>query len=231
MSNTNETIQRTVLSSEEINTIQENITKLVHKIKQCEIELTQSGSNHFLYCCELGKMLIQVKWSLPHGHFRPWMKKHFTFTYRTAQNYMALSKAKRVSLLMDCEGLNEAYLKIGLKKPTSVKKSKTNDTTEDQTIDSDDTPKEKKKETTDNEKAPDLSLPEKVEQTVDQLEEMIFGHEDERDIMFLIEPLVVLYNNFMKLHNTKTLPVVNQEPVMDLNERPIKTSDMVGTNG
>jgi len=39
-----------------------------------------------------GKLLIEAKASLPHGRWLPWIKENFTFSKRTAQNYIRLAE-------------------------------------------------------------------------------------------------------------------------------------------
>lgn len=41
---------------------------------------------------EIGQHLLTVKAALPHGHFLPWLQAEFTWSERTARNYMRIAE-------------------------------------------------------------------------------------------------------------------------------------------
>lgn len=48
------------------------------------------------FAIEAGKMLLQVKNSLPHGQFMPWVETNLDVSVRQAQRYMRLAKGKPI---------------------------------------------------------------------------------------------------------------------------------------
>ena len=203
------------LTKTELDECVEKINQLHKEIEVIKIDMESLGTKSLDRGIEIGKILIKVKWSLPHGHFRPWIKNNCKFTYRTGQNYMSLVKGKQFSLLVNCNGLTESYIKLGLMKPK--KQSKSGEKSEGKQ------PKSKTGKTGDEPseqtEVPKLDLPKQVEEMVDNLEEILFGHEDDEDSIYLLEPLVELYNNFQHRHSKNRN--VKQEPItvmVDLNE-------------
>ena len=45
-----------------------------------------------------GELLLQVKGTLPHGEWTPWLKAHLTISERQAQRYMAVAQGKPVPI-------------------------------------------------------------------------------------------------------------------------------------
>lgn len=73
---------------------------------------------------EQGDDLMEVKTSLHHGEFVPWVEKHFGKGIRTAQRYMAMAqipKASRVTFFHDYKNLKELYLALGILPPEAPK--------------------------------------------------------------------------------------------------------------
>jgi len=203
------------LTEEQLSECAEQLRQLYISAIEAENAIHSAAERALDYAIQMGKILIQVKWSLLRGHFRPWVNKNCQFKYRTAQNYMALTKAQHVALLINAKGLRQAYLEIGLikpaKKPGQAKhttKAAGDKIKEDKSSDGD-------KDQGSESARPDLDLPSKVEEAVDQLEEMTLTHEDDSEIIPLLEPLATLYNQYQKRH--QQAPVVANE--IDLNAR------------
>ena len=52
-----------------------------------------------------GALLLEAKGQVPHGHWGPWVRKHFTLSARTAQDYMRLAESRSA---LRFSGLREA---------------------------------------------------------------------------------------------------------------------------
>ena len=67
---------------------------------------------------ETGELLLNqkkvVKRQYGHGAWEPWLKKHFTGSIRTAQQYMQLAKSATGVAELQNLSLRQAYRKLGM---------------------------------------------------------------------------------------------------------------------
>jgi ParB family chromosome partitioning protein len=88
-------------------------TTTVHRIRELASELDQLDRSALDKAAEAGRLLTECKAGLDHGAWLPWLGANFTFTDRTASNWMRIAreldsgrlKSESVSDL----GLTEAY--------------------------------------------------------------------------------------------------------------------------
>jgi hypothetical protein len=70
-----------------------SVDVIATRINAMHREATKAAITAVELAIEIGAMLMEVKATLPHGEFGPWIRKHCEFTDRTARNYMKLAKA------------------------------------------------------------------------------------------------------------------------------------------
>lgn len=85
------------------------ITTKVDRIRTLASELDQLGKSALEKAIEAGNLLRECKAGLPHGQFLPWLKSNFSFTDRTARNWMRISEASASGKLENVSDLSEAY--------------------------------------------------------------------------------------------------------------------------
>lgn len=98
-----------------------SITK-VDRIRALASELDQLGKSALEKAIEAGGLLKECKAGLDHGQWLPWLKFNFSFTDRTARNWMRISDASASGKLETVSDLSEAY-RITTKPKETVEKS------------------------------------------------------------------------------------------------------------
>ena len=82
-------------------------SKQGHRLNQLYLEIVKDAQSLLTRVIEAGGILTELKASLPHGEFAPWVNDNLVFSMRTAQRYMKIYlhreelKNDSVSLLND----------------------------------------------------------------------------------------------------------------------------------
>lgn len=85
------------------------ITSKAQRIRTLASELDQLGKTALEKAIEAGSLLRECKAALDHGQWLPWLKSNFSFTDRTARNWMRISEASASGKLETVSDLTEAY--------------------------------------------------------------------------------------------------------------------------
>jgi hypothetical protein len=107
----------------QIEVVEQNDIELVNKARATRVnelqgEIVRSAQNMVQYAIEIGNILVEVKKSLGHGEFLPWVANNCDFRIRMAQNYMRLSEnAQRVAHLEGVTSLREVLKYLEEPKP------------------------------------------------------------------------------------------------------------------
>jgi hypothetical protein len=67
-------------------------TKTANKVKEAADRIRQTVKRTIEDIIAVGKDLVTVKETLPHGQFTPWLRAEFGWTERTARNFMAVAE-------------------------------------------------------------------------------------------------------------------------------------------
>ena len=67
-------------------------TDLAAKINEAHSLALQHAGSAVRHAFAVGELLIQSKAAIPHGQWLPWLREHITFSERTAQAYIRLTK-------------------------------------------------------------------------------------------------------------------------------------------
>jgi hypothetical protein len=89
----------------------------VDRIRTLAAELDTLGKTALEKASEAGRLLIECKARLQHGEWLPWLESNFSFTDRTARNWMRISEAHDAGKLENVSDLSEAYRVITDSKP------------------------------------------------------------------------------------------------------------------
>ena len=63
-------------------------SKQVHRLNELYLEIVKDAQSLLTRVIEAGGILTELKASLPHGEFAPWVNDNLVFSMRTAQRYM-----------------------------------------------------------------------------------------------------------------------------------------------
>jgi hypothetical protein len=87
----------------------ESITATVERIQTLAAELETLGKTALAKAIEAGSLLRECKASLAHGDWLPWLKDNFSFSHKTAMNWMMIGEAEAAGKLVTVTNLVEAY--------------------------------------------------------------------------------------------------------------------------
>src|SRR5260221_8854725 len=79
-------------------------------------QVIEHGTNALILAIQIGKRLSDLKKEIGHFQWIRWMADNLEFTDRTARNYMRLAKFETYLLEERVQNLNEAYVKLALRK-------------------------------------------------------------------------------------------------------------------
>jgi len=65
-----------------------SVDVIATRINAMHREATKAAITAVELAIEIGAMLMEVKATLPHGEYGPWIRNHCEFTDRTARNYI-----------------------------------------------------------------------------------------------------------------------------------------------
>jgi ParB family chromosome partitioning protein len=84
-------------------------TTTVARIQTLAAELETLGKTVLAKAIEAGNLLCECKAGLAHGDWLPWLKDNFSFSHKTAMNWIMIGKAEAAGKLVTVTNLAEAY--------------------------------------------------------------------------------------------------------------------------
>ena len=88
---------------------EEITTTTVERIQTLAAELETLGKTALGKAVEAGNLLRECKKELAHGEWLPWLKDNFSFSHKTAMNWMMIGEAEAAGKLVTVTNLAEAY--------------------------------------------------------------------------------------------------------------------------
>ena len=88
---------------------EEITTTTVQRIQTLAAELETLGKTALGKAVEAGNLLRECKAGLAHGEWLPWLKDNFSFSHKTAMNWMMIGEAEAAGKLVTVTNLAEAY--------------------------------------------------------------------------------------------------------------------------
>jgi len=89
------------------------IAELTASIQRSHDEAEAAGQTAVLKSIATGKALVELKRSVPHGQFVPYVAKNFTFAMGTAQKYMRFAR-REPQILQHIERLRSVGLHLSM---------------------------------------------------------------------------------------------------------------------
>jgi hypothetical protein len=84
-------------------------TTTVERIQILAAELETLGRTALKKAVEAGNLLRECKATMVHGEWLPWLKDNFSFSHKTAMNWMMIGEAEAAGKLVTVTNLAEAY--------------------------------------------------------------------------------------------------------------------------